>query len=90
MKQVDHYIDQYKFTHIDGELRADKVFVFDRYHEAQNFVEEKFNLKIDRDKKLWKTKYTGEALSTEAKSHFESVYHQSIELYNQFLSNKTA
>ena len=48
MKQVDHYIDQYKFTHIDGELRADKVFVFDRYHEAQNFVEEKFNLKIDR------------------------------------------
>ena len=45
MKQVDHYIDQYKFTHIDGELMVDKIFVFDRYHEAQNFVEEKFNLK---------------------------------------------
>ena len=60
MKQVDHYIDQYKFTHIDGELMVDKIFVFDRYHEAQNFVEDKFNLTIDRDKKLWKTKYTGE------------------------------
>jgi len=90
MKQVDHYIDQYKFTHIDGELMVDKIFVFDRYHEAQNFVEEKFNLKIDRDKKLWKTNYTGESLSVEAKTHFESVYHQSIELYNQFLSKNTA
>ena len=89
MKQVDHYIDQYKFTHIDGELMVDKIFVFDRYHEAQNFVEEKFNLKIDRDKKLWKTNYTGESLSVEAKTHFESVYHQSIELYNQFLSINT-
>ena len=90
MKQVDHYIDQYKFTHIDGELMVDKIFVFDRYHEAQNFVEDKFNLKIDRDKKLWKTNYTGESLSVEAKTHFESVYHQSIELYNQFLSKNTA
>ena len=90
MKQVDHYINQYKFTHIDGELMVDKIFVFDRYHEAQNFVEEKFNLKIDRDKKLWKTNYTGESLSVEAKTHFESVYHQSIELYNQFLSKNTA
>jgi len=90
MKQVDHYIDQYKFTHIDGELMVDKIFVFDRYHEAQNFVEEKFNLKIDRDKKLWKTNYTGESLSVEAKTHFESVYHQSIELYNQFLFKSSA
>jgi len=90
MKQVDHYIDQYKFTHIDGELMVDKIFVFDRYHEAQNFVEDKFNLKIDRDKKLWKTKYTGESLSVEAKTHFESVYHQSIELYNQFLFKSSA
>jgi len=90
MKQVDHYIDQYKFTHIDGELMVDKIFVFDRYHEAQNFVEDKFNLTIDRDKKLWKTKYTGETLSVEAKTHFESVYHQSIELYNQFLFKSSA
>jgi len=90
MKQVDHYIDQYKFTHIDGELMVDKIFVFDRYHEAQNFVEDKFNLTIDRDKKLWKTKYTGETLSMEAKTHFESVYHQSIELYNQFLFKSSA
>ena len=85
MKNVDHYIDQYKFTHIDHQLRIDKVFVFDRYYEAQDFVEDRFGVKIDREKRLWKTEYTGEDLSTEAKIHFESLYHQSIELYYRFL-----
>jgi hypothetical protein len=85
MKNVDHYIDQYKFTHIDNELRIDRVFVFDRYHEAQDFVEQRFGVQIDRDKRLWKTEYTGETFSAEAKIHFESRYHQSIELYHQFL-----
>jgi len=85
MKNVDHYIDQYKFTHIDDELRLDKVFVFDRYHEAQDFVEQRFGVQIDRGKRLWKTEYTGESLSTDAKVHFESLYHQSIELYHRFL-----
>jgi hypothetical protein len=85
MKNVDHYIDQYKFTHIDNELRIDRVFVFDRYHEAQDFVEQRFGVQIDRDKRLWKTEYTGETFSVEAKIHFESRYHQSIELYHQFL-----
>mgnify|MGYP003796709799 CR=1 FL=1 len=85
MKNVDHYIDQYKFTHIDNELRIDKVFVFDRYHEAQDFVEQRFGVQIDRDKRMWKTENTGETFSTEAKIYFESLYHQSIELYHQFL-----
>ncbi|MGB1334247.1 MAG: sulfotransferase family 2 domain-containing protein [Porticoccaceae bacterium] len=85
IKNVSHYIDQYKFTHVDDELRVDKVFVFDRYHEAQDFVEEKFHLKLDRAKRLWKTEYTGEQLSTEARDQFESIYHQSIELYHRYL-----
>jgi hypothetical protein len=85
IKNVSHYIDQYKFTHINGELCADKVFVFDRYQEAQDFVEDKFQLKMDRSKRLWKTEYTGEQLSTKAKDYFESIYHQSIELYHRYL-----
>ena len=85
IKNVSHYIDQYKFTHINGELRVDKVFVFDRYHESQDFIEERFNIIMDRAKRLWKTEYTGEKLSIEAKRHFESIYHQSIELYHRFL-----
>tara|TARA_B100000787_G_scaffold82391_1_gene60699 strand:- start:401 stop:1012 length:612 start_codon:yes stop_codon:yes gene_type:complete len=85
IKNVDHFIDQYKFTHINNELRIDKVFVYDRYYEAQDFVEQRFGLQVDKDKRLWKTEYTGETFSTEAKIHFESLYHQSIELYHQFL-----
>jgi hypothetical protein len=64
---------------------VDKVFVFDRYYEAQEFIEDRFNLKMDRAKRLWKTEYTGENLSIEAKHHFESIYHQSIELYHRFV-----
>lgn len=85
MSRVDHYIDQYKYTHIDGELRIDKVFVFERYAQAQDFVETHFGIQIDRNKRLWKTRHSGEMLSPEARRHFESVYHQSIELYHKFL-----
>lgn len=85
MSKVDHYIDQYKYTHINGELRIDKVFVFDRYAQAQDFVESHFGLTLDREKRLWKTEHSGETLSPKAKQHFESVYYRSIELYHQFL-----
>lgn len=85
MSRVDHYIDQYKYTHINGELRIDKVFVFDRYAQAQDFVETHFGIQIDRNKRLWKTQPSGETLSPEARQHFESVYHLSIELYHKFL-----
>lgn len=84
MAKVDQYLDQYRYTHIDGELRIDKVFVFDRYAEAQDFVEAQFSITLDRDKRLWRTEHSGETLSPKARGHFESVYHQSIELYHQF------
>ena len=80
-----HYIDQYAFTHIDGSLSADKVFVFDRYHQAQDYVEEAFQIKIDRSLRLWKTEYSGETLSESSRKHFEDMYSQSIELYNKFI-----
>jgi hypothetical protein len=80
-----HYIDQYAFTHIDGSLSVDKVFVFDRYHEAQDYVEEIFDIKIDRSLRLWKTEYSGEKLSDSSRRYFEDMYSESIELYNRFI-----
>jgi hypothetical protein len=84
-KNLNHYINQYEYTHFNGELAIDKVFVYDRYHEAQDFVEKQFDLKIDRDKKLWATTYTGEVWSKEMKDRFTSVHHKSIDLYHRFL-----
>ena len=80
-----HYIDQYAFTHIDGSLSVDKIFIFDRYHEAQDYVEEIFGIKIDRSLRLWKTEYSGENLSDSSRRHFEDMYSQSIELLNRFI-----
>lgn len=85
IKSYSHFIDQYKYTHINGVLSVDKIFVYDRYNEAQEFVENKFNIKIDRDKKLWKTNYTDEKFTKEMKEKFESIHYKSIELYNKFV-----
>tara|TARA_B100000073_G_scaffold218388_1_gene181697 strand:- start:1265 stop:1945 length:681 start_codon:yes stop_codon:yes gene_type:complete len=85
IEKYRHYIDQYAFTHIDGILAVDRVFVFDRYSEAQDYVEETYNLKIDRSLRLWKTEYSGELFSKSSKRYFEGMYHQSIDLYNSYL-----
>ena len=85
IEKYRHYIDQYTFTHIDGSLAVDKVFVFDRYQEAQDYVEEIFDITIDRSLRLWKTEYSGETLSESSKRRFEDMYSQSIELYNRFI-----
>lgn len=85
IEKYRHYIDQYAFTHIDGVLSVDKVFVFDRYHEAQDYVENIFDIKIDRTLRLWKTEYTEETLSESSKVYFEDMYSQSIELYSKFI-----
>lgn len=89
VKILDHYVDQYKYTHIDDELAIDKIFVFDRYNEVQNFVEDAFNIKIDKQKKLWQTEYTQEEFTTEMKEKFKSTYYKSIDLYNRFLKDKS-
>lgn len=85
IKHYDHYLNQHDFTHIDGDIKADKVFVFDRYDEAQKYVEDVFKLKVDKSLRLWKTEYTDETLSKKEKNFFEKRYHKSIELYNRFL-----
>lgn len=88
MRILDHYIDQHKYTHINDQLFIDKVFTFDRYAEAQYFVENYFNIQIDRNKKLWPTKYTSEIFTPEMTEKFKSVYYKSIELYNRFSSSR--
>lgn len=85
IKVLDHYIDQYKYTHINDHFYIDKVFVYDRYEEVQNFAEEYFNIKIDKQKRLWQTQYTNEEFTKEMRAKFESIYYKSIELYNRFL-----
>ena len=85
IEKYRHYIDQYAFTHIDGVLSVDKVFVFDRYHEVQDYVENIFDIEIDRSLRLWKTEYTEETISESSKIYFEDMYSQSIELYSQFI-----
>ena len=85
IEKYRHYIDQYAFTHIDGVLTVDKVFVFHRYHEAQDYVENIFDIEIDRSVRLWKTQYTEETLSESSNSNFEDIYSQSIDLYSQFI-----
>lgn len=85
IKKYRHYIDQYAFTHINGELFADKVFVYERYHEAQQYVEDTFDLRIDKSLRLWKTEYNGEILAKSSKLYFEEIYHKSIELYNNYI-----
>lgn len=84
-QNLNHYINQYDYTHIDGELAIDKVFVFDRYNEAQDFVEQHFNLKIEKNKKLWATSYTGEKWTKQMRDKFEAVHYKSIDLYHRFL-----
>ena len=80
-----HYIDQYKFTHIENNLAVDRVFVFDRYNEVQNYVEDEFKIKINKSLKLWKTEYTNESISSDAKKYFESKFLNSIELFENYL-----
>lgn len=85
VSKYSHYIDQYKFTHIESNLTVDRVFVFDRYNEVQNYVEDEFKIKINKSLKLWKTEYTNESISSDAKKYFESKFLNSIELFENYL-----
>ena len=85
VSKYSHYIDQYKFTHIENNLAVDRVFVFDRYNEVQNYVEDEFKIKINKSLKLWKTEYTNESISSDAKKYFESKFLNSIELFENYL-----
>ena len=85
VSKYSHYIDQYKFTHIENNFAVDRVFVFDRYNEVQNYVEDEFKIKINKSLKLWKTEYTNESISSDAKKYFESKFLNSIELFENYL-----
>ena len=85
IKKYRHYIDQYAFTHINDQLFIDKVFVFDRYHEVQKYVEDAFDLRIDRSLRFWKTEHNGEFLADSSRIYFDEIFHKSIELYNKYI-----
>ena len=85
VKKYRHYIDQYAFTHINDQLYIDRVFVFDRYHEAQEYVEDSIGLKIDKSLRLWKTEHNGETLTESSRLYFEEIFHKSVELYNKYI-----
>ena len=85
VSKYSHYSDQYKYTHIKNNLAVDRVFVFDRYNEVQNYVEDEFKIKINKSLMLWKTEYTNESISSDAKKYFESKFLNSIELFENYL-----
>lgn len=85
LAELNYYADQYKFTHINNELKVDNIFVYDRYIEAQEFVEDTFKIKIPRDRRLFQTKYDGSKFNEEMIKKVKSLYQSSIDLYTKFL-----
>ena len=87
LRHYDHYSNQYKFTHINNELRVNNVFIYEKYYEAQEFVEKLYNIKINRESRSMKTIDNGEVLSHDMKEEIKKILPESFDLYNRF-SNK--
>ncbi len=86
LRHYDHYSNQYKFTHINNELKINHIFIYEKYHEAQKFVEKLYNIKIDKNFRSMKTKDNGEILSHDMKKEIKKILPESIDLYNRFSS----
>lgn len=82
----DFYSNQYKFTHINGELKVKNIFLFEKYHEAQDFVEKIFNIKIDKSFFSMETTSKGEVLSQDMKKEIKKLLPETFDLYYQFLN----
>jgi len=80
-----YYSDQYKFLTINNEVKVDKIFLFEEYWKAQDFVEEKFNIKINRKIKCMQTIDNGEILSDDMKKEIEKILPETFDLYNKVL-----
>lgn len=77
-----HWLDQYSYIFIGNEVKINKIFLYERYSEAQDYVEKAFDVKIDRNLKLWETKYTDQILDEEPKEYFRWKFSKSVDLYN--------
>jgi len=85
LKFFDYYLNQYKFTHINGELKVNHVFLYEKYHEAQDFVEKKYNIKIDKNKRLMKTTEDSQILTQDMKNEIKKCYPETFDLYDEYL-----
>lgn len=85
LKFFDYYLNQYKFTHINGELKVNHIFLYEKYHEAQDFVENRYNIKIDKNTRLMKTTEDSQILTQEMKNEIKKCYPETFDLYYRFL-----
>lgn len=84
LKFFDYYLNQYKFTHINGELKVNHVFLYEKYYEVQDFVEKQYNIKIDKSKRLMKTTEDDQILTQEMKNEIKKCYPETFDLYDRF------
>jgi hypothetical protein len=85
LKFYDYYLNQYKFTHIDGKLKVNNVFLYEKYHEVQDFVEKRYNIKIDKNVRLMKTTEDDQILTQDMEREIKKCYPETFDLYNSFL-----
>jgi hypothetical protein len=86
LRHYDFYSNQYKFTHINNELKINNVFIYEKYHEAQEFVEKLYNIKIDKEFRSMKTTDCGESLSYDMEKEIKKILPETFDLYNRFSS----
>jgi hypothetical protein len=85
LKFFDYYLNQYKFTHINGELKVNHIFLYEKYYEVQNFVEKRYNIKINKNIRLMKTTEDNQILTQDMKNEIKKCYPETFDLYDRFL-----
>lgn len=85
LRHYDFYSNQYRFTHINDKLKVDNIFIYEKYHEVQEFVEKLYNIKIDKKLISMKTINNGDILSHDMKKEIKKILPESFDLYNTFL-----
>lgn len=85
LKFFDYYLNQYKFTHINNKLKVDHVFLYEKYDEVQNFVENLYNIKINKNIRLMKTTEDNQILTEDMKKEIKKCYPETFDLYDSFL-----
>ena len=84
LRFFDYYLNQYKFTHINNELKVNHVFLYERYYEVQDFVEKRFDIQIDKSVRLMKTTEDNQILTQDMKNEIKKCYPETFDLYYRF------
>jgi len=85
LKFFDYYINQYKFTHINNELKVNHVFLYEKYYEVQDFLEKFYNIQIDKNIRLMKTTEDNQILTQDMQNEIKKCYPETFDLYYRFL-----